>query len=593
MHGDLFTELSLIIVVGAAVSLMIKLFKQPLIIAYILTGILVGPSVFHIVKDAESIKVFSEIGITLLLFIIGLGLNVRVVKEVGKVAGLVGLTQVAITVASAYVLAYGLGYSKTESFLIGIALSFSSTIIILKLIGDKKEQNRLYGKIAIGVLLIQDIIATLALIFVTSLSNGKGVSLASVGILALKGAAITVPLFLVALHLLPRIKNFIGSSQEFLFLFAIAWGFGTATLFSKFGFSLEIGALLAGVSLASTPYAQEIGSRLRPLRDFFVVVFFINLGTILTFGSFGQLWPKVVMLSLIVLIAKPLITMIILGLMRYTKLTSFKAATSLAQVSEFSLVLIILASNQNLIRNEIVSIITIVALVTITISSYWIAYSDKIYRLLEVQLSIFERKIVQADHDHGTKYQLILFGYKKGGKEFLSTFKSLKKPYIVIDYDPEVIDLLERREHNFLYGDATDPEFLEEIGVEHARLVVSTISDFQANMLLASYIEKSNPKTVFICNTDNAHHASELYNEGADYVLLPHYIGTERVGAFIRKSGLKKSEFRKFRQKHLAYLENHYDDSPSKHHTRIGHAVLEKIESIGSISELNILPKRK
>lgn len=581
MEHNLFTELSLIIAVGAGVSLCMRLIKQPLIIGYILTGIIVGPALLHFVKDEESIKVFSEIGITLLLFIIGLGLNVRVVKEVGKVSGVVGIVQIAGTILAGYVASFVLGYGRMESLIIGVALSFSSTIIILKLISDKKEHTRLYGKITIGILLVQDVVATLALIFVTA-SSGDGFSVGSLLSLGAKGLAITIPLFLISLHVLPRMRNMIAGSQEVLFLFAIAWGFGAAILYKQIGFSIEIGALLAGISLASTPYAQEIASRLRPLRDFFVVVFFINLGTILNFDSIGATWHIVVVLSLIALIIKPFITMAIMGLLRYTKLTSFKTSSSLAQVSEFSLVLIILAVSQGLIRTELSSIITLVALITITFSSYLIIYSDKLYRVFENHLSLFERRVVKADREHHENYQLILFGYKKGGAGFLKTFKSLGKKYIVIDYDPEVIDILEHHDHNYLYGDVTDAEFLAEVGIEHAKLVVSTITDFQTNMFLAGYVESINHKSVFICNADSAHHASELYNEGADYVMLPHYIGTERIGAFIKKSGLKKAEFKKFREKHLAYLENHYDDSPAQHdHKRLGHAVLEKMSMLG------------
>lgn len=578
MEHNLFTELSLIIAVGAGVSLVMRLIKQPLIIGYILTGVIVGPSLLHIVKDQESIKVFSEIGIALLLFIIGLGLNVRVVKEVGRVSGIVGIAQILGTTLLGYIAAFVLGFGRVESLITGLALSFSSTIIILKLLGDKKEQGRLYGKITIGILLVQDVIATLSLI-VLSASTGQGFSPNSLLWLAAKGIWLTVPLFLVALHVLPRMRKLIAGSQEFLFLFAIAWGFGAAILYKQFGFSIEIGALIAGISLASTPYAQEIGSRLRPLRDFFVVVFFINLGTILDFGSIGTIWYYSVIFGVVALIGKPVITLLCMGVLRYTKLTSFKSATSLAQVSEFSLVMIILAVSQQLADTRLVSIITLTALITITISSYFIVYADKFYALLETKLSLFERRVVKADHDHHVHFQLVLIGYKKGGAEFVKTFKTLGNPYVVIDYDPDVIDTLEHQEVNFLYGDATDPEFLQEIDLEKAKLVVSTISDFAVNIQLAGYLEKLNPRTVFICNAENAHHASELYNEGADYVMLPHYIGSEKIGAFIRKSGLKKAEFKKFRSKHLAYLETHYDDSPLKHqHALLGHKILERMK---------------
>lgn len=578
MEHNVFSELSIIIGVGALVSLIMRIIKQPLIIGYILTGIIVGPSVLHLIKDTESIHVFSEIGITLLLFIIGLGLNLGVVKEVGRVAGIVGVSQMFGTALLGYIISFALGYGRIESLLIGLALSFSSTIIILKLIGDKKEQGRLYGKITIGILLVQDIVATVSLIAITASGNG-GFSPKELGVLALQGLYVTIPLFLIATYVLPRFRKLIAGSQEFLFLFAVAWGFGAATLYKLMGFSIEIGALLAGISLASTPYAQEIASRLRPLRDFFVVVFFINLGTVLDFGNIGTIWYKVVILSLVVLLIKPFITLIALGLLRYTRLTGFKSSTALAQVSEFSLVMLKLAQDQKLV-DDLLSIFTMVALLTITLSSYVITYADKLYMLVEKQLSFFERSIVKTDREHKHHFQLVLFGYKKGGLEFLKTFKDLKKPYVVIDYDPDVIDTLERHDHNYLYGDATDPEFLEELGLEHAKLVVSTMTDFQTNLFLARHIEGLNPRVVFICNTDNAHHASELYNEGADYVMLPHYIGSEKIGAFIKKSGLKKSEFKKFRAKHLAYLETHYDDSPLRHkHLSLGHAVLERMDS--------------
>ena len=584
MQQNLFTELSLIIAVGAGISMILRILKQPLIIAYILTGVIVGPSVLHLIADVESIKVFSEIGITLLLFIIGLGLNVRVVREVGKVAGLVGITQVFLTILLGYTTSFALGFTKTESLLLGLALSFSSTIVILKLLGDKKEHGRLYGKITIGVLLVQDILAMIALIFITASSDGRGFSMTNLGLLAAKGVGITVPLFVIALHVLPRFKRTIAGSQEFLFLFAIAWGFGAATLYKAFGFSIEIGALIAGISLASTPYAQEISSRLRPLRDFFVVVFFINLGTTLAFGSIGKVWYKVLALSLVVLLLKPLVTLMVLGLLRYTKLTSFKTAISLAQVSEFSLVMLLLASNKHLVGDEILSVVTMVALVTITLSSYFIIYADKLYVLLESHLSMFERHTVKADQNHKSSYQVVLFGYKKGGAEFVKTFKSLGKKYIVVDYDPDVIDGLEQHEQGYIYGDATDSGFLEELGLEHTKLVVSTITDYPTNLSLCRYLEKINPRIVFICNADNAHNASELYNEGADYVMLPHYIGTEKIGAFIKKSGLKKSEFKKFRTKHLAYLENHYDDAPVRHkHLLLGHAVLSRMAGVKTL----------
>jgi len=558
MH-DIFTELSLIIAIGAGISLVMRLIRQPLIIGHIITGIIVGPSLLNLTKSPDTIEVFSTIGIALLLFIIGLGLNPKVIKEVGKVAGIAGVIQVVVIGAIGMGAGIIAGLTKTESLFLGVALSFSSTIIILKLLSDKKEQGRLYGKIAIGILLIQDILATVALLFVTAKSGGESFSFAQLGTLTIKGFAIIVPLFFIGNFVLPRLHKLIAGSQEFLFLFAIGWGFGTAALFQKAGFSIETGALVAGISLASLPYAQEISARLRPLRDFFVVVFFIVLGTRLSLGNFSNLIPLIVMCAVIVIFVKPLVVMIMMGLLGYTKRTSFKASIALAQVSEFSLVLITLGNREGLIREDLVSVITILALISIAVSTYLIIYSDKIYSVLEDHLSMFERRKTHFEQERKASYDLILFGYQKGGHEFVRTFDSMKKRYVVVDYDPEVIDQLEHNKVNYMYGDATDIELLEETGFDKARLVVSTITDHETNLFLIRLLEKFNPNGVFICHANNPSEAAELYELGASYVMLAHVLGSERIGNFIRKSGLKKSEFRKYREKHLEYLQTHYD----------------------------------
>ncbi len=558
MH-NVFNELSLIIAIGAGVSLLMRLLRQPLIIGHILTGIIVGPSVLHIIQSADTIQVFSNIGIALLLFIIGLGLNPKVIKEVGKVAALAGVFQMAITALLAWIAGTALGLGRTEAIILAVSLSFSSTIIILKLLSDKKEQSRLYGKITIGILLIQDIVATFALLIFTAQSGEKGFSVTQLLTLLGKGLLIALPLFFIGYKVLPRLHKLIAGSQEFLFLFAIGWGFGCAALFEISGFSLEVGALLAGVALAGLPYTQEISSRLRPLRDFFVVVFFISLGSQLSFHHVAILIPVIIASVFIVVLIKPLIIMVSMGLMGYTKRTSFKTAVTMAQISEFSLVLGSLALSKGRVSEDFVSILTLVALLTIAVSTYLMMYSESLFTRFEKHLNMFERAKTQYEQTESRhKYELVLFGYQRGGHEFVKVFKSLKKRFVVVDYDPETIDQLERAQVDYLYGDATDAELLEEVGLEHSKLVVSTITDHMTNTLLVSLVERTNPNAVVIVHADTVEQAGELYELGASYVMMPHYIGSEKIGAFIRRSGIKKSEFRKFRDKHLAYLQSHY-----------------------------------
>lgn len=558
MGDNFFTELSIVIAIAAVISLIMRLIKQPLIIGYILTGLIVGPAFLNISHNEESLKVFASIGIALLLFIIGLGLNPRVIREVGKVSLVAGSLSVFFVTIVGFAAGRSFGYNKTESLIAGLALAFSSTIIILKLLSDRKEQNRLHGKIIIGILLVEDIIATIVLILISARSEGafSPETLISLGA---KAILIGVPLYAISVFVLPRMTKLVATSQEFLFLFAIGWGFGIAALFEFAGFSIEVGALIAGLALASLPYAQEIASRLRPLRDFFLVVFFIALGTRLSFDNLSAVWAPVIIFSIIAFAIKPLFMMTFMGIFGYTRSTSFKVSGALAQISEFSLVLVVLATSQGLVRTDFVNIFTVVALITIATSSYAITYNSQIYAVFEKHLTMFERRKTHSEKEKAKVYDMVLFGYNKGGNEFIRTMEHMKKRSVVVDYDPEVIDILERKDIPYLYGDVTDIELLEEVNLANAKLVVSTVSDHETNILLSNYLEKVNPDVVFVCAAETAEEASELYEQSASYVMMPHYIGSEKISTFIKNKGMSKSEFKKFREKHLAYLQNHYN----------------------------------
>lgn len=556
--NSIFSELSLVIVIAVAVSLIMRIIRQPLIIGHILSGLIVGPSLLHIVHSAETIQLFSDFGIALLLLIIGLGLNPGVIKEVGKIAVAIALGKLVITASFGFAVARLFGYEILPSLFMGVSVSFSSTIIILKLLSDKKEQNRLYGKISIGFLLAEDLIATILLVAVSATGSG-GITLNEFLGLIGKCVGLVTVIALVRILIINRMGNLIAKSQELLFLFAIGWALGIAALFQHAGFSLEIGALIAGVTLASLPYAQEVASRLKILRDFFIVLFFIGLGSHLEIHNLWQELPKAGLLSALVLVGNPLIVMTIMGLSGYTKKTSFKTGLVGTQISEFSLILLLLASKLGHISSEVVSLMTIVALITIGVSTYLIIYSDNLYTLFERYLELFERRRLKKEHDSKRHYELVLIGYQKGGQEFLKLFLSLKKRYVVVDYDPSMIDGLEQRGAEYLYGDVTDPELLEELNLEHSKLIISTITDMATNTMLAEWLEKYNPRAVFIATADTGEEAAELYSKNVAYVILPHYIGSEKIGSFIRKNGFNKTEFKKFREKHLEYLQSHYD----------------------------------
>ncbi len=558
MDGHIFTEITLLICLAAAVALIMRALKQPLIIGHIITGLIVGPSVLGWVRSPETVSLMGEFGIALLLFIVGLGLNPKIIREVGKVSLLTGLGQVLFTVFFALILTRALGYSTVESVYISVALAFSSTIIILKLLSDKKEQHKLYGKISIGFLLVQDVIATFALVMASAMGRG-GLSYHELGALALKGVVVGAVIFAISHLVLKPMTSFLSRSQEMLFLFAIAWGFGIGTLFYELGFSLEVGALLAGVALANLAYAQEVASRLKPLRDFFLVVFFIALGSRLNLDNFTSYVNPALMLSVLVLVGNPIIVMSIMGTLGYTKKNSFKAGLAVAQISEFSLIFLLLGQRGGQISESIVTLVTLVAIITIAVSAYMITYSDNLYKFLEKHLSLFERRKRLSEHETPRSFDAILFGYKKGGSEFVRVFKSIAKRYVVIDYDPDITEELERKQIPFLYGDATDLEMLEEVDLSKTRLIVSLLSDHTSNISILKHVEQVNQQAVVVCHANTAQEAAELYGLGASYVMMPVYIGSEKISSFIKKNGFSKTEFKHHRDKHIEYLRAHYE----------------------------------
>lgn len=551
MPNDVFTQLSLVIVVAGAVSIIMRLLKQPLIMGYIITGILVGPAFLHLIREKGAFETFSEIGIALLLFIIGLELSITAIKRLGKPVFITALALLGVMVSIGYLISTALGFTPTEAILTGLALFFSSTIIIAKVLSDKKQLQRLNGQLAIGVILIDDVIATFALLYVTT-NTGGTLDIVDIGFLIFKGVMTAAVLVLLGAKILPKFTKFIASSQELLFIFALAWGFGVATLVHAIGFSVEVGALFAGVTLAHLPYVHQIGAKLKPLRDFFIILFFISLGESLEMNNLASAIVPALILSVITILIKPLVVMTTLGLLRYTKRTSFMTSINLSQISEFSIILIVLAQGAGMVSAQLSAIITLVAIITIATSTYLMKYDDAIFRKFEKHLHLFERSIVNESQHRAKAYPLVLFGFLNGGDKFLKTFHAMHHRFVVVDYDPEVIEELERKHIEFLYGDATDPELLADIDFEKAKLVVNTIADHFVNVALVRYVHRHNPDAIMICYSNDYNEAAELYRLGASYVMLPHFIGSEQLSSFIHTHGLNKQSFEIYRKKHLA-----------------------------------------
>jgi len=553
---NIFTELTIIIVIAAGMAAVMRLLKQPLIMGHIITGLIVGPYILNIVQSPETLTIFSKLGIALLLFIVGLSLSPQVIKEVGRTALIIGLGQIIFTALVGFAITYFIfHFSFIPAVYISIALTFSSTIIILKLLSDKGDLQKLYARIAIGFLLIQDIAAALVLIIIPSLQ--KGLRWQELIILTgLKGIILSIGLVLTAIYLLPRLSRFFAQSQECLFLFSIAWGLGLASLFYKAGFSLEIGALSAGVALSVSPYHREISSKTKPLRDFFIIVFFITLGSQIVLADLKHLLIPAFGLSLFVLIGNPLIVMVLMGMLGYTKKISFFAGLTVAQISEFSLILIIMAVQFGYLNQEALSLITLIGLITIAGSAYMILHAEPIYLRLAKFLTIFERKKrFKNQHLPPLDCDVILFGYNRIGYDFLRVFNKLNKKFLVIDFNPEVVSRLNHQKINCYYGDVDDGEFLDELALSTIKMAVSTIPDFETNAFLIKKIRNINKNALIMTMSHNISEAQKLYEFGASYVILPHFLGGRHASLIIQRIGFNSSKLAKIRTAHLKYLQ--------------------------------------
>ncbi|MFA7302780.1 MAG: cation:proton antiporter family protein [Candidatus Paceibacterota bacterium] len=562
-----FLELSLILVLATAISLVMRLLRQPLIVGYIATGILVGPYVLDLLHSREEMELFSKIGIAILLFVVGLTLNVDIVREVGKTALVTGVGQVLFTSIVGFFIVRALGFDALASAYVAVALTFSSTIIILKLLTDRGDADRLYGKISIGFLLVQDLIATFILLAVTAVgavysvtTGGADVVFAAAGAelgrLAVYGGAISLVLYLISKYVLPRFVSFVGGNQEVLFIFSIAWGLGFASLFQVIGFSLEIGALIAGVMLAVSPFAYEIGARMKPLRDFFILLFFILLGASMVLSQFSMILVPALVLSVFVLVGNPFIVFVLMNLLGYRTKTSFMAGLTVAQISEFSLILASLGYSLGQVDQSIVSLITLVGIITIAGSTYLILYADSIYTFLRPLLEFMSlRKHHHRESKGGVgSLDTVIFGYDRVGHEFVSVAAEVSAQYLVVDYNPQSIKRLEEENIPYRYGDAEDIEFLQEIGIEQARMVVSSIPGHQTSLLLVRYYRAHNQTGVIIVLAHNNADAEELYSAGASYVVMPHHLGAHHAALMIARHGFDAARFEEERRLHIARL---------------------------------------
>jgi Kef-type K+ transport system membrane component KefB len=531
MELGTFEQVAAVLAVCVLAGTLARLLRQPLVVGLLAAGIAVGPDMLGLVEATGEIELLAEIGISLLVFVVGLKLDVRLVRRLGPVALATGLGQVAFTSAFGFLIARALGFDPVPAAYIAVALTFSSTIIIVKLLSDKRELDDLHGRIALGFLIVQDLVVVLAMIAITAIGDGRGEVAGVVAGVVVRGLGLLLVVGLVARYAVPRVVDHLARTPELFMLAAVTWAVALAAASTLLGFSAEVGAFLAGVSLASTPYREALSGRLTTLRDFLLVFFFIELGVAFELSRALDQLGAAVLFSAFVLIGNPIIVMAIMGWMGYRKQVAFKAGLTVAQISEFSLILVALGVSQGHVGPDVVGLVTAVGLVTISGSTYLILNSDAIYTRLEPMLGIFERARPSAApslDERGIEPEFLVVGVGRLGAAVLDDLHRRGTPVVGVDFDPRHVRS-PGSAAPVIFGDAEDPHLPEHLPLAHVRVVISTLRNRDANLHLVTALRQHGYLGEIAVAADDEEAEDELRRAGADLVVRPLALAAEHL----------------------------------------------------------------
>ena len=538
----LLIDLGLIILCATVLANLSKLFKQPLILGYVIAGILIGPSFLGLLSNGALIAGLSELGIAFLLFIVGLELNPRKLKQVGSVVTVTATVCVSLMALAGYFVASRY-FEFVPSLYLGLILAFSSTMIVIKLISDAGRLNTLHGRLILGILLMQDILVILALPMLKGLSE---FSYQFIAISLLKGLVLFLLAYLMGRYLLNKLLEFTASQSELLFVTALGICFIFIGLAHYFSFSIAIGAFLAGLAISSSPYSTEVVGRIVSLKDFFIVLFFVSLGSQLTKFNILEHWQLLLILIGLVVVLKPLIFFVMLKLFKQSNRTAFSTSFSLAQISEFSLIIAAQGLALGQLSSDLFSIVILLAIITITLTPYLISFNHSLFNMVSDKIEGLDRRIRNDHLEHlpkEMKDHIVVIGAHRMGGRIIETLRKKKANFAVLDFNPEIVKKLIKQKVHVMYGDYGNIHVLEALRLEEARMVVCTVNDVSDNLLLLNFAREKNKNIAVILTAKTTPDALLFYRNGANFVIYPAALSGQKVSDLLThldKRGLNK-----------------------------------------------------
>ena len=563
---DFLVTLGLMIIGAAILAVIARRLRQPLLLGYVAAGILLGP-LFGIIKDVGMISLISELGLIFLMFVIGLELDLTKLKEVGKASVLLGVLQVGLTTLAGTLVARGLGFTWIQGLYLGFVIAFSSTIVVVKALNDKKALTSLHGELVLGILVIQDILAVLALTLLGTLEGAQTVVafptidtlLANIGLalpshplvpvlaLLVQGVLFAGVTFLFFRFIMPLA---LGDHvpHELLFIASLAVVFIISALAGFFQFSFAIGAFAAGIALSSAPASHEIVGRVRPLKDFFLILFFVGMGLQLGFAGVLDLPGLIVLLAVGALAIKPLATFLAMKLLRYNSHTAFLVSLHLAQLSEFGLVLLASGIATGVLSASMLTAAVIVTIVTMTLAVYAIKYDEALYRVVRPL-------ILPSDLVFGTrpeeirnvpeKYtpEVVFFGLNATVEDLVTQW-GRKRRILVVDANPAIAIELRERGIPTVCSDASNVDLYESVDFSKTQLVISAIHESEefllgthSNLYLIRKVREVAPNAAVIVRASSERFGLRLYEAGATVVLTPTLVNRRVLQALVTDAG--------------------------------------------------------
>lgn len=544
---DFVYTLGLIIIVAALFALLAKRFNQPLLLGYVLAGVVLGPAVTGVVSDpAPLMAFFAEFGLVLLLFVIGLELDLSKIKSLGMVSIMIGTVQVALITAIVWLLALLAGFDMMTAVYTGLIVAFSSTLVVVKVLSDKGELTTLHGGMILGILIVEDILAVVGLTLLGALAQTGEVSHSFPTLMhLLEVAGIHIPsaawfsmiemlinaslfifvAFLFSKYLMPKIFKTAVTSTELLFATSFGIALTLAAIGAFFSFSFAIGAFVAGIALSSAPFSHEVMGKVKPVKDFILVLFFVALGTLLTFSNFLQQIKLIVFLVVAAIILKPMIIFVVRKAFKYNNRVSFLISIGLAQISEFSLILAMAGVAQGTLATEYITGAVIATLFSMMLTAYFINYDEQLYMFFKQILApvenIFGLRSDEQHHQHEKqKPQIVILGINNMSIEAIEQLHN--KKLLLIEKNPEKIIVLKERGIPTLCTDAYNQDLYDEhVDFSAVETVVSVVDAINTNTYFIRKIREINKKAHIVVIARTEEHGKRLYKVGATLVMVP------------------------------------------------------------------------